>query len=102
MGLRMDEADALPRMALVASFGLACLLVAHGIGLGTAFVQFLLMTLFLPVVALAVTGLPLLIIRRTAYLRLATSWLLFLAGLAALGLVAYGVVTAPDVVVAAH
>jgi hypothetical protein len=102
MALRMDEADALPRMALVASFGLAALAVAHGTGLGTAFVQFLIMTLFLPVVALAITGLPLMIIRRTAYLRLAASWLLLLAGLAALAIVAFGVVGAPDVAAAAH
>ena len=102
MALRMDEADALPRMSLVAAFGLACLAVAQGTGLGTAFVQFLLMTLFLPVVALAVAGLPLVLVRRTAYLRLAASWLLFLSGLAALGLVAYGVITAPEAAVVTH
>lgn len=103
MPLRMNDADALPRMALVAAFGLACLSVAlQGTGLGTAFVMFLLLILLLPVLALAVCGFPLLLVGRTDLMRWVSSWILLLAGLGALGLVGFAMLSAADVVQATH
>lgn len=96
MALRMDEADALPRMALVAAFGLACLLVFQGTGIGMAFIQFLVMTLFLPVLALALVVLPLALFGQMAYLRLTAAWILFAVGMAALVTVGLGMTVLPE------
>ncbi len=97
MALNMREADALPRMSVMFGMCAAVLAIANGTPLGTGFLLFLLASMVSPIAALIVTGVPLLVIRRTQHLRLAASWFLFLASLAALGAVVYLIYAASGV-----
>lgn len=89
MPLDLHAQDALPRMALIFGMVAAGLALANGYGIGQSLGIFVLATFASPILSLVVCGPFLALLRRSASLRLAATWLLLFASFAGAAAIAY-------------